>query len=103
MVWAFLIAAVLVSPFAFVTFRRILVDRRHRGGPAIDPQPDEAGPATPEPPGRDLAPVVAELRAAALSHAAGERFDVELPEDVTIGGRPAEPVLVARLVVDDLR
>jgi hypothetical protein len=105
MVWAFLIAVVLVSPFAYVTFRRLRAERRaetgHPVGAATDlEQDDEAGNPDGE---RDARRVVADVRAAALAHEPGERFEVTIPADTTIGGRAADRALVVLLVVDDLR
>jgi hypothetical protein len=107
MVWAFLIAAVVVAPFAFVTVRRILRERRDAAGHATGH--DEANAAADgdgaEDPAssRDARQVVAAIRAEALAHGPGEPFEVAVPADTTVGGRPADPGLVARLVADDLR
>jgi hypothetical protein len=43
------------------------------------------------------------MRAEVDRHAPGDEFALELPPDVTLGGRPADATLVSRLVADDLR
>jgi hypothetical protein len=100
LVWAFLIAAVIVSPYAFVTARRILGERRERD--ALDHPPEPDAPIGP-PEEHDIARVLGELRTAALAHPRGEAFDLPVPPGTTVGGRLADPTLVVRLAVDDLR
>jgi hypothetical protein len=108
------VAAVIVSPFAVVTFRRIRRDRAARAAataaamsadtttePGAAPAHDDAGPAAPGV--GDVAALVARLRGEALDHPTGEWFDLVVPHGATLGGQPADDRLVARLVVDDLR
>ena len=105
------VAAVLVSPFAVVTIRRIQRDRAARVAAATVAAATRADGAAPEArsgigdaaPGADLGAVVVRLRAEALAHTGGEWFDLTVPARVTLDGRPAEPRLTVRLVVDDLR
>jgi hypothetical protein len=103
------IAAVLVSPFAVVTFLRIRRDRASRAATSgADGSTPQAATATIDP-GADLAgssdmgAVVARLRAEALDHPTGTWFDLVVPPGATLGGQPADEHLVVRLVVDDLR
>jgi hypothetical protein len=98
----FLIAAVLVSPWGIVTLRRVLAERRARTAARSEAPSAEAGTA-PEGEGTDVAVALAAVRDEVASHAPGEQFVVDLPTGVTLGGRPAERALVARLVADDLR
>jgi hypothetical protein len=104
------VAAVIVSPFAVVTFLRIRRDRAARAAAAAEVDAAMPGP-TPVSGGADpsterrgeVAALVGRVDAEALGHAPGEWFDLVVPADATIDGRPADEQLVARLVIDHLR
>jgi hypothetical protein len=127
----FLVAAAIVAPWGIVTVRRVLAERRARelarvggGGTApTDVPPDGpdashaaaggaaaggagaggAGAGGAGVDGIDVAVALATMRAEADHHGPGDEFCLELPSEVTLGGRPADAALVSRLVVDDLR
>lgn len=97
---AFLIAAALVSPFAVITFRRVWRERTARRAPNL------VEPASPEPiDPKDISVVIAALHdqlESAPPAPGGSPLEMPIPE-ATIGGRPAEPRIVAALITDDLR
>lgn len=98
---AFLVAAALVSPFAFVTFRRLWRERRARLA-AATPQPSDPTEAAPR---TDLADVAADIATIVQAHREAlpsEPLDLVVPV-ATIGGRVAAPEVVQAVIVDDLR
>lgn len=100
LVSAFLVAAALVSPFAVITLRRVWRDRVARRAPTLV----EHGSPEPIDP-RDISVVIAvihdQLESAPPSPGASP-LELPIPE-ASIGGRPAEPRIVAALITDDLR
>jgi len=94
---AFAVAAVLVSPFGWVTARRLLrerAERRAATAPSAAPAPVAGLP--------DVADVVAAVRAEVLGGLDAGEVRVVVPT-AAIGGREADPAIVEALVTDDLR
>ena len=91
----FLIAAVLVSPFALVKGRRILSDRRSRLAALAPPEPE-----APVPDPSDLATVIAAITAGASSLVPGETFEVLVPAEPTLDGRVADALIASSIIED---
>jgi hypothetical protein len=99
MVWLFLIALVIVAPYALVRVRRVLRDRdetRPPATPAVEPTD-----ASTDGGAHDLEGVLLALDEAV--EAGPAEFELVVPAEPTVGGRPASPELVAAVLSDAAR
>jgi hypothetical protein len=92
---SFLIALVVVAPYAVYTWRRVRARRRASGA-----TPDRAEVAATTPDAPRLEDVIAAIDAIGAGPAAGGT--VLVPLDATVDGRPVPPAVVDALVRDAL-
>jgi hypothetical protein len=98
LVGCFLVALVIVSPFAYRQVRKV---QRARAAlqPAVPMVQDEV-PATDD---ADLVATVGRITAAAAEQDPGAEFTVDLPTHATLGGRAADRSIVESIIADGLR
>jgi hypothetical protein len=98
LVGCFLAALVIVSPFAYRQVRKV---QRARVAlrPAI-PVDEEVVPTADD---ADLVATVGRITADAAARDPGVEFAVDLPSHATLGGRPADRLIVESIIADGLR
>ena len=94
----FLVALVIVSPFAYRQVRK--VQRARAALTPIIPAGEETAPIARS---SDLAAAVGRITADAAGHDPGDEFTVLLPPEATLGGRRADRSIVESIVADGLR
>ncbi len=95
----FVIALVLVSPYAFLRVRAVRRERARIAAlsapPPPEPEPDDQAD--------DLARAVARIANDAAARSTGDVFTVTVPLEATLGGRAPDRMIVEQIVADGLR
>jgi len=100
LVGCFVIALVIVSPFAHRQVRKVQRNRARLVAPPTNPVETEEDPPADD---ADLVTVAARIAADAASSEPGMEFWVSVPADATLSGRPADRAIVESIVADGLR
>jgi hypothetical protein len=98
LVGSFVVAAVLVSPFAYRQVRKVRRERER-----LAPPPPEPATAAEPVEDTDLATAMARIATDAAAHEPGVEFTVPIPVVATLGGRSADRAIVESIVADGLR
>jgi hypothetical protein len=100
LVGSFLVALVIVSPFAYRQVRKVQRNRARLVAPPTGPiEADDTTQAE----DTDLVGVAARIATDAASREPGVDFWVSVPSVATLGGRPADRAIVESILADGLR